>query len=90
MGPLKKSHIEKGFSQHMQSLPTPQLTPLPTDALTTSQMENRSTWKLSETLVISGQGLRRGGELEDLRWRFSEEQKVEGIAHFRARANSIN
>lgn len=74
---LNRSHIEKGFTQHLESLLTPHIavTPNPT---ATSPRERRSYQRSgSEALVIDGEGLecgsREGLEGPDMGERRSEE-----------------
>lgn len=50
---LNRSHIEKGLSQHLESMPTPRL------AITANTIERRDTmpdYRRSEVLVIEGGG----------------------------------
>ena len=66
---LNRSHIEKGLSQHIESMPTPRL------AITANTMETRYTapdYRRSEVLVIDGDG-------QGLRWAVSTEDASKPI-----------
>ena len=60
---LNRSHIEKGFTHHLESLPTPHIT-VTVDTITASLQEGR--WQeQSPILVIDAPVFRRGDNAED-------------------------
>ncbi|KAI1795718.1 hypothetical protein LXA43DRAFT_1080150 [Ganoderma leucocontextum] len=77
---LDRSHMERGLTQHLESLPTPNLA-LTVNSTATIPHENR-LYRGPEVLVIDGQELRRGDilESEDASRRTSEERKGEGLS----------
>ncbi|KAM5531385.1 hypothetical protein V8D89_014948 [Ganoderma adspersum] len=79
---LNRSHIEKGLTQNMQSVPTPNIA-ITINTLTPSGHDGRSPGMMSEVLAIDGRGLGSAYALEDRSTRTSAELernvKVEGI-----------
>ncbi|KAI1791468.1 hypothetical protein LXA43DRAFT_430451 [Ganoderma leucocontextum] len=78
---LNRSHIEKGLSQHLESLPTPHIA-VTVNTIMTSE---RTPHRMSEVLVIDsdGQGLGFGDGVEDSdasTRRTSNEWKADAIA----------
>ncbi|KAM5536418.1 hypothetical protein V8D89_009854 [Ganoderma adspersum] len=75
---LNKSHMEKGLTQHLESLPTPHIT-FSADRIAVSRHDESSH---EEPLVNDEEGLRHTGSntLEDTNLSRREEPKMEGIA----------